>query len=429
MSTETLRVPSHQRVHMAGRDPHERGRAATPLELLYDLVFVVGLGTASGEFAHSIAAGHWVAGLGAFLLVVWAITWAWITFTAFASAYDTDDWAYRLLAMVQMAGVAILTLGIAPVFASFDHPHEVFDNAVMVAGYVVMRVPLLLQYLRAARRDRGRRTQLLWMAGLWSLAQIGWTVTVVTQLTLTQFAWAAVPLFLLELAGLRIVERKGGLPWHPEHLAERFGLLTIISLGEVVVGTVGALQVLVSAGWGTSAVALLAAGVVAVFGLWWLHFLIPYGLVLERRRGYGLLFQYLHIPLWLAIAGVGAVLHVVAYAADPEHAGFAVHVSDVQVVAGVALAVVAALLVEGALYVTSVRTSGRYDGFHLVLWGGAIAIALAGVLAVTLGLPRDVGILVAALAPAVVVLGYELKGHEHLQDHLHELGVGRDAER
>ena len=87
-------------------------RAATPLELLYDLTFVVAFGVASEQFAHLLAEGHLAAGLTAFVLAVFAICWAWINFSWFASAYDTDDWAFRLATMVQMVGVIILALGL-----------------------------------------------------------------------------------------------------------------------------------------------------------------------------------------------------------------------------------------------------------------------------------------------------------------------------
>ena len=80
---------------MAGRDPHERHRVATPLELLFDLTFVIAFGVAASEFAHALAAGHVGVGLTAFLFATFATCWAWINFTWFASAYDTDDWIYR----------------------------------------------------------------------------------------------------------------------------------------------------------------------------------------------------------------------------------------------------------------------------------------------------------------------------------------------
>ncbi len=141
---------------MSGRDPDEQHRAATPLELLYDLTFVVAFGVASEQLAHLLAEGHYAAGLTGFALAVFAICWAWINFSWFASAYDTDDWAFRLATMVQMVGVIILALGLPQVFHSIDQGRPV-DNSVTVAGYVVMRVAMVFLWLRAARQDPPRR--------------------------------------------------------------------------------------------------------------------------------------------------------------------------------------------------------------------------------------------------------------------------------
>ena len=94
---------------------------ATPLELLYDLTIVVAFGTAADELAHFVAEGHVGAGVVGFVFATFAVTWAWLNYSWFASAYDTDDWVFRLATMVQMVGVIVLALGLAQMFASIDH--------------------------------------------------------------------------------------------------------------------------------------------------------------------------------------------------------------------------------------------------------------------------------------------------------------------
>src|SRR5262245_30673390 len=141
---------------MSGRDPHEHHRVATPLELLFDLTFVVAFGAAGNELAHALAEGHVAGGLIGFVLAMFGTCWAWINFSWFASAYDTDDWAFRLLTMVQMAGVLIFALGLPEMFTSIEQGDHI-DNRVMVAGYVEMRVAMVGQWLRAMREDPGRR--------------------------------------------------------------------------------------------------------------------------------------------------------------------------------------------------------------------------------------------------------------------------------
>ena len=148
---------SHHRVRMGGRDPSEAHRTATPLELLFDLTFVVAFGSAANELAHFLAEGHVGTGVLGFGFSVFGIAWAWINFSWFASAYDTDDWIFRLVTMIQMVGVLVFALGLPAMFASLDAGGPM-NNAVMVAGYVVMRVALVFQWLRAARQDPAHRS-------------------------------------------------------------------------------------------------------------------------------------------------------------------------------------------------------------------------------------------------------------------------------
>ena len=75
---------------------------------------------AANEFAHLLAEGHVGAALLGFGFAMFAVIWAWINFSWFASAFDTDDWIFRLTTLVQMVGVVILALGLPPMFASID---------------------------------------------------------------------------------------------------------------------------------------------------------------------------------------------------------------------------------------------------------------------------------------------------------------------
>ena len=83
-------------VRMAGRDPGEAHRASTPLELFFDLTFVVAVSQAASGLHHGLVEGHAGDSLVGFPLVFFGIWWAWMNFTWFASAYDTDDDVYRI---------------------------------------------------------------------------------------------------------------------------------------------------------------------------------------------------------------------------------------------------------------------------------------------------------------------------------------------
>ena len=155
---------------MTGRDIDEPHRASTPLELLFDLTFVVAIAAVASQLHHAVAEHHLGQGLLVFGMGFTAIWWAWMNFTWFASAYDTDDATYRIAVMVQMAGVLLLAAGV-PRLAQGDF-------TTLTIGYAVMRLGLVAMWLRAARQHPERRRtalryavgiaalQLLWLARL-----------------------------------------------------------------------------------------------------------------------------------------------------------------------------------------------------------------------------------------------------------------------
>ncbi|MCW2529485.1 MAG: Low temperature requirement protein LtrA [Pseudonocardiales bacterium] len=103
---------------MVSRDNEASHRPSTNLELLFDLTFVVGVASVARELANSLADGRYAHGLTGYITVFFAIWWAWVNFTWFASAYDTDDVPYRLLTLLQMGGVLVLAAGVP---SAFEH--------------------------------------------------------------------------------------------------------------------------------------------------------------------------------------------------------------------------------------------------------------------------------------------------------------------
>lgn len=306
---------------MLARSPDEEYRAATPLELFFDLCFVVAVAFAAGRLHHALAENHVGHGVLGYLTVFFAIWWAWMNFTWFASAYDTDDGPYRLATMVQMAGVLILAAGVPRAF-------DAGDFGVVTLGYVVMRLALVGQWLRAARGDTARRpTARRYAVGV-TLVQIGWVLRLALPEGLLLPSFAA--LALAELAVPMWAERASPTPWHPGHIAERYGLFTIIVLGESILAATTAVRSALDAGHGVGALAsLAAAGLVIVFSMWWLYFDRP---AAERMLGAlrtSFLWGYGHLAIFASAAAVGAGLQVaVDYDTGEAHlpaltAGFA----------------------------------------------------------------------------------------------------------
>ncbi|HKA67623.1 MAG TPA: low temperature requirement protein A [Actinomycetes bacterium] len=401
---------------MSGRDPDEEHRSATPLELLYDLTFVVAFGVAAEQFAHLLAAGHLASGLIGFSFAVFGICWAWINFSWFASAYDTDDWVFRLAVMVQMVGVIILALGLPPVFHSIDTGDPI-NNRVAVLGYVVMRVAMLFLWLRAARQDPPRRRACQTYAATIGIAQAGWVLLLLTEMDTATFFLVATPLILIELAGPVIAERgKGGTPWHAGHIAERYGLLTIITLGEGVIGTVASLNAVVeSDGWSGDAALVAIAGIGLTFGLWWTYFMVPSAEVLRVHRERVFAWGYGHMLIFGSIAATGAGLQVAAaYISNQAQIG------ATGTVLTVAVPVAVYVFTLYGLYTILLRTA---DPFHLTLLAGTVAVLVLGTVLAGAGVPMAACLVVLTFAPLVTVIGYETIGHQHMRLALERTGV------
>jgi low temperature requirement protein LtrA len=249
---------------MEPRDPSEAHRASTPLELFFDLTFVAAVASAGTGLEEGLVGGDARHVLIVFPLVFFAIWWAWMNFTWFASAYDVDDVAYRVAVLVQMTGVLILAAGI---IRALEHWN--FD--LMVVGYVVMRLGMVSLWIRAAVSDAGgRRCAVRYAVGIAAI-QVGWVAALALPLD------GRVPVFAIlvvaELAVPIFAEAAGRTSWHPGHIAERYGLFTIIVLGEVVLASsLGVHTALVGKATLHELLWPLIGGLLAVFSMWWMYF-------------------------------------------------------------------------------------------------------------------------------------------------------------
>lgn len=287
------------------RSPDETHRSATPLELFVDLCFVVAIAQVAAALHHGISAGHIGHSLVAYPVVFFAIWWAWINFTWFASSYDNDDAIYRIATFGQIAGILVLAAGVEAAFNESDF-------RVLAVGFVITRLALVWQYLRAARSDPQGRPALYRLAIGVSVLQVLWVYFaffVSGQWQLAIFIVLAVGEILVPVWA----ERASKMNWHPHHIAERYGLLTIIVLGESILAAVIAAKAALSAIDSPGPLAWTTAGaVVIVCAMWWLYFDVPTVSVLEgarlgdRSAKQTFLWGYGHFFIFTAAAAVGA---------------------------------------------------------------------------------------------------------------------------
>ena len=376
---------------MVGRHPDEPYRSATPLELLFDLTFVVAVAVAAAELHHALAEGHVAHAVLAFVVVFFAVWWAWMNFSWFASAYDTDDVPYRLLTLLQMGGVLVLAAGIP---AAFEH----FDFTIAVIGYVIMRLALVAQWLRAAsEHPEGRPAALRYAAGV-TLVQAAWVGRLWLPGTAGWIGFAV--LVIAELAIPVWAESSGRFtPWHRGHITERYGLFTIIVLGEVVLAATTAVQSALSAGRSSPGLLIAAAGgLLLVFGMWWSYFkhsvseqIRPSSLAVSMTWGYG------HFAIFASIAALGAGLQVVI-----DTIAHTSHVGPVFAAFTVAVPLAVFLSVLGLLNTHVDRNAPTNLALVLVTAG---LVLLTPLTASTLSLPAAVLVMAALL---VGLLAYHL---------------------
>jgi low temperature requirement protein LtrA len=346
------------------RDRHEAHRAATPLELLFDLCFVVAIAQAAARLHHGIAEGHAGQAVVGYAMVFFAIWWAWMNFTWLASAYDNDDVLSRLLAFVQIAGALVLAAGI-------PSAADTGDFTIPTVGYVIIRVGLVVYWVRVAIDHRERRKTALRFAIGVTLCELGWVA-----LLFLPLEWRS-PGFLLlvpcELAVPIWAERAGATSWHPQHIAERYGLFTLIVLGESILAATLAIQSAYDEGHAFAKLLPIAGGGIAiVFAVWWLYFDVPAHRFLEGNK-IGFVWGYGHFFVFGSAAAIGAGLAVCV-----DHAIGRAHVPKWAASLSVAVPVAFLLVSVWIAHVLPGRRSlVRTAGFPLAAIG-SVAAALVG---------------------------------------------------
>jgi low temperature requirement protein LtrA len=363
-------------------------RAVSWLELFFDLVFVVVI----SRLAHNLAGHPSLAGLGGFVVQFLAIFWVWNAFTYYTERFESDGLENRLftfLAMLPVAGLAVFAEdGLGAHYGGF------------VVAYLLARAVNMEGWLRAGVHEPVFRPV---MARF--LAGFG----VATVLVLASFAAPQpVRVVLFTLAVLveigtpaLTVTQQSALPQlSTSKFPERFGLLTMIVLGESVVGVIVGLSEL--ADRGVLSGAGIAAGVVGLalgFALWWLYFDFvarrPPKPVFATALGW----VYLHMAVLVGITMVGAGVSLVI--ADTTAGGLTAPARYL-VVGGMVLS----LLAVGALQLTLTRAPD--EPTHPRFTPGlkaAVALALGALGALDLGWSA-MGLLLTLLLGLCIPMAY-----------------------
>lgn len=275
----------------------EAHRSATWLELFYDLAFVVAVAVLAARLLDDVSGAGLVSYFGYFTLI-W---WLWASHTYYADRYDTDDLVYRLLAAAQMVAVVVV--------ASSLSPDRAGSTTAFAIGYAICRVLLLIMYWRAYRHVAETRALTRGYLVGFGLGALVWTLSALVSEETRIVLWGVA--LAVDLATPWVMRREQAkVPLDVSHLPERFGLFTILVLGESIAAVVAGLG---HRSWEFVPMFSAALAVALATALWWLYFDNTHGEVVRRDASVPKTWRptvwiYTHLPLAAALAGFGVAM-------------------------------------------------------------------------------------------------------------------------
>lgn len=362
-------------------------RTVSFLELFYDLVYVVLI----AEVAHALAGHVDLAGMGRFIFLFVIVWWAWLNGATYHDLHGNNDLRTRVFTFLQMIFVGSMavyahdalgatSVGFALAFAGFQllFAYLWWRVGVYDPAHRPLSRPYVLGYLIATT---------LYVVSVWMPASVRfslWAVALVLSLLLpfvSNLRERHNPQIQAQIDRAFTISRSG---------VERFGLFTIIVLGEVIAGVIRGLQSVPQLDWPTGATAIL--GMLLAVGIWWIYFDLISGNQPRPGRGSAMAWLYLHLPLTLGITAIGAaVLNVTEHAGDPMPGE----------VRWLLVGSVVVVLVTIALLLRTIRSESDFQQLQQV--AGVILLMAAGV-AGLLGLLNLVAIYLLCVLVAVMLV-------------------------
>lgn len=367
-----------------------RHRTATWLELFYDLVFVVAV---AGLGHRLLVDPTWRGGLR-FMVLFIPLWWAWAGYTFYADRYDTDDLGQRTLAAAQIMAVAFMAASVGG-----EETDSTFSFALAFIG---ARCVLVAMYLRARRHVPETRELVTGYITGMSIAIAIWAVSLLPVGDARIAVWA-VALAIDFYTPYRLRKIQAKVPLDVSHLPERFGLFTILVLGESIAAVVAGLE---HEGWKLVPFFAAILGVVIATGLWWLYFDNLEGSVVRRRVGQRTAWKptmwiYSHLPLAFSLTASGIGLEFIV----TDHFGMAERMV-------VTLGVSGALATMGLIHVATEAGPERRDAAKAsIRFGAAGLVGVAGLVGAPLA-PNWFAALIAVIVVGQVFLDLALEPGE-----------------
>lgn len=296
-------MPAPDTARVRVTDQSDTRRHASWLELFFDLVFVASI----ANLAHTVGDDLTWPGLGHFGLLFVPLWWAWSNYSIYCDRFERDDTRHRLAMLAAMGAMAAVAVNIPQAFEG--------GSTAFVLSYVAMRLPLIALWNRA-RRDLAGVRPLATFSMLAFITGAGlWTLSLLLPEPIRFALWGLA--LGVEMATPWIFRRAfTGTPVHGSHLAERWGLFTIIVLGESFLSIILAAD---DIRWVPGSAVAAGLGFVAVAAAWWLYFGVPIEAALSRSLFTRNVFIFGHLPLTFGLGAASVGMKHVILAAGHGH--------------------------------------------------------------------------------------------------------------
>jgi low temperature requirement protein LtrA len=281
----------------------EPERRASWLELFFDLCFVV----AVGAVAHTLHDEPSIEGVALFAALFIPVWWSWMEYAWYATSFPERGAFNRFGAFAAMLTV----LAMATQFGAASHG----DPRGIILAFVVFHAIVVALFLRTTRLYPGRQAFAIRYASGFGLAAVIWLVSLALPEEIRPWVWVAalaVDLVTPWAAVLAVAERT----FDVSHIPERYGLFTIIVLGEAIIAVARSMS---EAQWTPEAVTAAIAGFAIAVVIWWAYFTHPHAELLERGRLASFIWGYGHIFVWMGIAMAGVGIELAIEAAAVGH--------------------------------------------------------------------------------------------------------------
>jgi low temperature requirement protein LtrA len=352
----------------------ERGRRVTWLELFFDLIFVAAVSQVAEPLGEHYSLEELVR-LMPLLALIW---WAWTGHTMFSTRFDTDDTVQRGLTLLQIFAVAVMA-------ANAKDALDSRSSAGFAAAYAGVRLVLVFQYVRARHIAEARPLTSRYIAGH-GMAAILWLASALLPTPERYAVWIVA--FAVDLGTPWLAIRHSvRVPPDASHLPERFGLFTLILLGELVVAVMHGMES--QEHWPPSAALAAFLGMSNAFMIWWWYFdgiaATSEQPVRSKRDAVRFhVWSYAHFPLYIGIVVTGVGMRRIVTAAARQ----SLTSMDGAMLAGALATVMLAMIAVGS-------SSAQRKPHHI---GGLLSSVFIAVVTFGIGISR------AVESPAILIV-------------------------